>query len=57
MEWLITFGIPQRKGGWLITEQRIISAADYVTANNFANYLAMRGEQVQCVEEAVTNAF
>lgn len=51
MEWLVTYGIPQNRGGWLITEQRIVAAADYVTAQNFARYAAMRGEKVQFIEE------
>ena len=55
MEWLVTFGIPQSKGGWLVTEQRVITAADYITAFNFANYIAMRGEHVQSITEAYTN--
>lgn len=56
MEWLVTYGIPQGRGGWLITEQRTIAAVDYVTAQNFARYAAMRGEKVQSITEAKCHA-
>ena len=55
MDWQVTFGISQGRGGMLITEQRIIAADDYITAFNFANYIAMRNEQVVSIEEALTN--
>jgi hypothetical protein len=44
------FGVPQQRGGFMLTEQMIITAVDYEHAHKQAMYHRKRGEQVYLVE-------
>lgn len=55
MKWEITYGIPQGKGGWLITEQRIVAASDYFSALSQARHACKHGETVQDIREIVVS--
>lgn len=49
-QYVITYGIKQGRGGYLLTEQKIIDAKDSWSANSRACFHCKRGESVLFVE-------
>jgi hypothetical protein len=48
--WVATYGIKQMRGGWLVTEQHIISAIDYPTAWKIGRKDCPRGETLMSID-------